>query len=97
MPEASRRAHGEEAELALGPRELIGHRRYDAGSRRRERMADRNRAAVEVQDLRIHLAQGRVAAKLLSGEGLRGEGLEVGENLRREGFMHFHAADVREL
>src|SRR6185436_11830552 len=66
---------------------LSQHLVHDARTRRGERVTQRDGASVHVELAAIDLAQ-RGAATELRGKVLRGEGLQVRGDLRREGLVH---------
>src|SRR5690606_30467183 len=86
--EAAGRARGAHRELAAAAPQLVERLRDLPRAGGRERVTDRDRAAVHVELVEVDLAERLAAPELLLREALAREGLRVAEHLRREGLVH---------
>src|SRR5690606_16959696 len=82
------RARRAQRELTAAPLELPQRLRDLPRARRRERMPDRDRAAVHVELVEVDLADRLAAPELLLRELLARERLRIAEHLRRESLVH---------
>src|SRR5690606_36421332 len=93
----ARRTGRADRELAAAATELVERLRDLPRAGGRERMADRDRAAVHVELVEIDLAEGLAAPELLLREALALEGLRVAEDLRGEGLVHVDQIEIAQL
>src|ERR671910_2565055 len=74
--------------------EQLAERRDDARAGRRERMADRDRTALDVELRAVDGAEGAGEPEPLAAEFLRLPGLERAEHLRGEGLVDLVEVEV---
>src|SRR6266705_796027 len=94
--EAAADADRSHPELASGPLEHVQQMQHDACSRRPDRVAERDCAAVHVQLFRVELAHRALEAQLLAAIFVFLPGREAAENLRGERLVDLPRVEVVE-
>src|SRR5690606_14152397 len=93
-PHPARRAHGDQPSSRAALMQELRERRNEPRSGRRERVADRDAAALDVQLATVDRAERPIPSELLSAEFLRLPGLERRERLRGERLVNLVVVEV---